>query len=243
MKTCTIDGCEKPLRAKGMCSTHYNRKHQPNRHLDKTRPCAWCGVPVAGSGGGGRKMGAACSTACRGHLLALAMRGGAKSDSTTVVHQPRGKVKPLTDARPRPERQARARWFAGTCRVCSRAYVAPLPGVTCSPECTDTWARASRHEHKHRRRARERTAYVAPVNRYAIYNRDDWTCWLCHMPIDRSADAQADMAPSLDHVIPLANGGTHEPANVATAHRLCNARRSNTPTITSRTGERVAVLF
>lgn len=242
MKTCTIDGCEKRLRAKGMCSTHYNRLDS-GRHKSRTTPCAWCGTPVTNMGGGGRKYGSTCSLACRGHVQGVSVRGEAKATGSAVeLYAEPARPRP-TDNRPRPRRGTRKRWFAGTCRVCSRTFVAALPGATCSAECTDTWARASRQEHKHRRRARERAAYVAPVNRYAIYDRDDWTCWLCHLPIDRHADAQSDMAPSLDHMIPLANGGTHEPGNTRTAHRGCNARRSNHPTLTSRTGERVAVLF
>jgi hypothetical protein len=31
----------------------------------------------------------------------------------------------------------------------------------------------------------------------------------------------------MDHVIPLAKGGTHEPANVRCAHFLCNALKGD----------------
>ncbi|MFJ9212987.1 HNH endonuclease [Streptomyces sp. NPDC102264] len=51
---------------------------------------------------------------------------------------------------------------------------------------------------------------------------------LCHRPVNRLADdPSADDAPSIDHVIPLARGGTHEPANVQCAHWLCNAIKSD----------------
>ena len=188
-------------------------------------------------------MGAACSTACRGHLLALAKRGETKSRGTTVVHQPRGKVEPLTDTRPRPERQTRARWFAGVCPTCGTAFVSETTAMTCSADCAAQRHAERRRADKHARRARERAAFVAYVHPRAIYRRDGWQCWLCQGGIDPHADPQSDHGPSLDHVIPLANGGTHEPANVRAAHRGCNARRSNRPTLTDHTGERVAVLF
>lgn len=185
-------------------------------------------------------MGAACSAACRGHLLGLALRGEAKSASSALVHIPRPARQ---DRRSRAGRRSRARWFAGQCQGCGEAFVSEHFEQTCSEECADMKRRADRQEHKHRRRALLRAAHVAAVNRYAIFRRDNWTCWLCHKPVDPDADPASGDAPSLDHVIPLANGGTHEPSNVATAHTLCNARRGNRPAIADRTGERVAVLF
>jgi len=35
------------------------------------------------------------------------------------------------------------------------------------------------------------------------------------------------MSLSIDHIIPLANGGTHEPKNVQIAHFICNSIKSN----------------
>jgi 5-methylcytosine-specific restriction endonuclease McrA len=29
----------------------------------------------------------------------------------------------------------------------------------------------------------------------------------------------------MDHIVPFAAGGTHEPANVQLAHRVCNSRK------------------
>ncbi|NEA63940.1 HNH endonuclease [Streptomyces sp. SID12488] len=35
------------------------------------------------------------------------------------------------------------------------------------------------------------------------------------------------MAPTLDHIVPLARGGSHEPANVQAAHFLCNNKKND----------------
>ena len=240
-KPCTENGCDRKVVARGLCATHYNRT-RPNRHVKRAMPCAWCGTTVVKLPRSEAVHGVVCSTTCRRHLQTLTLRGESKSTCKTLATIPKRRSV-TADTRPRPSRSARLRWFAGTCRVCGRAFVAGLPGVTCSGACGDAHERAVRREHKHRRRARELSAFIAPVDRYAIYRRDGWECWLCLGPCDRDADPQSDRAPSLDHIIPLANGGTHEPGNVRTAHRLCNALRSNRPTLTSRTGERVAVLF
>lgn len=80
---------------------------------------------------------------------------------------------------------------------------------------------------KARRRAREKDAFVADVNRYEIFERDKWTCKLCHRKVNRRAVVPHPKAPVLDHVIPLAGDGTHEPANVQCAHFLCNSLKSD----------------
>lgn len=44
-KTCTEDGCHNPLRARGLCGTHYNRT-QPNRYPQVELACEGCGATV-----------------------------------------------------------------------------------------------------------------------------------------------------------------------------------------------------
>lgn len=234
MKTCTIDGCEKRLRAKGMCSTHYNRKRQPDRHKPTARPCAWCGTLVVGAGGGGRKYGAACNTRCRAYI-AMAK----PSTSRAMVHAPRPE---RADSRPRSAKPTRKRWFAGKCATCSAPFISEHFERTCGTACADQRHREAKRADKHRRRAIILGADHERFTSREIHERDGWACWICHRPVDRDADPQSDRAPSLDHIIPLANGGTHQRANTATACRGCNARRSNLPTLTVN-GERVAVLF
>lgn len=64
-KTCTLAGCERALRAKGYCSSHYN-KHivgEGRRHPRRSIPCVICGIdvsrPIASS------YAPTCSVACR----------------------------------------------------------------------------------------------------------------------------------------------------------------------------------
>lgn len=235
MRTCTIDGCGKRHLARGLCSTHYGQQ-DPNRHKPRRVPCTWCGTIVTRAGGGGRKYGPTCSTQCRAYLAQC----GTPSVSRELVHIPRA---PRTDPRPRPTQRPR-RFTAGTCRICASPFVTIYSQVTCSPECQALSQADTRRDHKHRYRARKRGAYRQAVSPLSIYQRDDWTCRLCGTRTDPSADPQSDHAPSLDHIIPLANGGTHEPSNVWTAHRGCNARRSNRPfMLVGRAKVQVATLF
>lgn len=88
-------------------------------------------------------------------------------------------------------------------------------------------ARAGRRRARAVRRVRERHAYVADVWRIRIFERDKWICKLCHEPVARSEAVPHWWAPTLDHIIALSKGGTHEPANVQCAHFLCNSLKSD----------------
>ena len=51
-------------------------------------------------------------------------------------------------------------------------------------------------------------------------------CGTCHKPAKMAAEVPHPKAPTLDHIIPLAAGGTHEYANVKLAHFICNSIKS-----------------
>lgn len=77
-----------------------------------------------------------------------------------------------------------------------------------------------------RRRARKQNAPgIRPINRLRIFKRDNYICHICgkYVPVKQR---------SIDHLIPLARGGTHTEENVALAHLICNLKRG--------TGERIA---
>lgn len=71
---------------------------------------------------------------------------------------------------------------------------------------------------------RRRAALIAagPTIRAAdlliVAERDKGKCYLCGRKVDRR-----DW--SFDHVIPLAKGGTNDPANLALTHRKCNSSK------------------
>jgi 5-methylcytosine-specific restriction endonuclease McrA len=43
---CSEQGCDGALRARGLCSTHYNQQHQPERHRLRTVACVVCGAQM-----------------------------------------------------------------------------------------------------------------------------------------------------------------------------------------------------
>lgn len=77
-------------------------------------------------------------------------------------------------------------------------------------------------DYQHRRRARMRAADYEPIDRQRVFDRDNWTCHLCRQPVPHAT-------ASVDHLVPIADGGSHTYANVATAHIACNVRRGRKP--------------
>lgn len=124
------------------------------------------------------------------------------------------------------------------CVICGAGFVVNLltagrSRIVCSTTCRSrrNWSTPAgkkvRQASKDRRRARKRDAYVADVDRLAIFERDGWRCQLCRKPVRRNAKVPDDMAPTIDHVVPLSEGGTHEPRNCQLACFRCNSLKGN----------------
>lgn len=60
-----------------------------------------------------------------------------------------------------------------------------------------------------------------------VYERDGWTCGLCRLPVDPGLAWPHPMSASVDHILPLSQGGSHTLANVQRAHLSCNSRKSD----------------
>lgn len=64
-------------------------------------------------------------------------------------------------------------------------------------------------------------------NRDHILERAGWICEICQLPIDRDAHPFHDRAPSVDHSIPVREGGSDDFDNLRASHRWCNIRREH----------------
>lgn len=202
--------CGKGVQAKGMCQTHYNQSRRDIRGRENTRPtlmqCAGCGEEIEKVRHAGRSP--VCSLMCR---YFVTFGRWQSQPWPMIARTPRP---PKREPLPRPIR-------SGECLECGAQFATTRSLQTyCSRDCKD---RAS----KFRRRAVKVGAFVAPVHRQAIYERDKWTCQLCGKKIKRNAVAPHPLSATIDHVIPLRcdDRGTHEPANCQTAHFLCNSSK------------------
>jgi 5-methylcytosine-specific restriction endonuclease McrA len=119
------------------------------------------------------------------------------------------------------------------CVVCGKA----LPHhrtVVCSRRCKTRLNHQSFPSGSLNRRARQTLTMKygdAWRDRYELIDaarviaRDGNVCQLCGKKTRIMASCQHDLYPSVDHIIPLACGGTHTYDNVQCAHRGCNSRK------------------
>ncbi len=67
--------------------------------------------------------------------------------------------------------------------------------------------------------------YDPVVTRYAVFERDDWTCGICGGRTNPLKLPPHPHAPTVDHIVPLSKGGGHTWDNVQCAHLTCNASK------------------
>lgn len=135
---------------------------------------------------------------------------------------PRRKRERLASAQRKLDRASAGttcRWprtfYGCTCHDCGQSFTHTFLAMYCSPVCR-------RRADRRRRDMRKRDAYVADVHRADVFERDRWRCQLCGCKVDRNKVAPHPKSPTIDHIIPISKGGTHEPANVQLACWSCN---------------------
>ena len=95
----------------------------------------------------------------------------------------------------------------------------------CSPEHYRESIRKRMRGVAQRRRARLLAAVVEVFDPHEIFERDGWVCRLCDEPVLPDQRVPHPLAPTLDHITALANGGDHTRANTQCAHYRCNCRK------------------
>ena len=108
------------------------------------------------------------------------------------------------------------------CQDCGKEYQ-PFNGNRkyCSVACT---RRAVKRVEKALRRARKRNLPRERVSPRKVFARDGWQCRMCHRPTLRK-HGNTDDSPELDHIVPLAHGGSHTYGNTQLLCRKCNGAK------------------
>ena len=157
-KICTLDGCTRPLRARGLCGSHYNQAHQPNRHARQATHCVVCNAAIERAYRADRRP--TCSPKCR-HALA-------------------------------GQQYAKTYDYVGHAMMRARALGATI---------------------------------VEPISNIEVFKRDNYTCYMCGIEVDPEADCYQPNSPTVDHVLPFAEGGQHTMDNVRCACFKCNSTK------------------
>lgn len=124
-KSCTHNGCDRPLRARGLCSTHYNQQHQPGRHRLEARPCEVCQTVVMRTPGD--RYRTVCSVPCRNLLTygyAEGMHAGPWGQWAATRARKAGAT--IVDRVSRDEVGDRDRWVCQACHISTNRDADPL---------------------------------------------------------------------------------------------------------------------
>lgn len=220
---CAVADCGRPSAARGLCERHYYRLRtygdplgasapRPGRRPHIDRLCRACGqfLPAAAF----RGLYDHCKDCIRkrAHANYLRTRETAltRAKERSGANRPRLLAyKAAYYAAHREELNAKAKaWVAANRekrREVARNYARRHPDE----------AAQSRHS----RRARMKGARVEVVSMDVLYARDSGICQICKRPVSREA-------ASMDHIIPIVDGGAHALWNVQLTHLTCNLRRN-----------------
>lgn len=219
MNACTIEGCTGKYRARGYCASHYNQILKPDRHRKVEVPCTWCGKPCMKEL---RSRTPFCSYECRDAWRWEPVR----QRKLPVLHPNPTLIAKIRVEPIEPVRDTRPRFTAGTCVWCALAFVTDRLSFE-NGTATHCSARCAKAHSRYRRRTRKRGAYVANVIRNHVFDRDGWRCQICWRKVNPKASVPNPRAATLDHIVPLSMGGTHEPINCQTACFSCNSLKGN----------------
>lgn len=199
-RTCTLPGCDKPHRAKGLCGTHYNQQN-PNRYRKVIVQCSLCGEDCEKEAGRAKKYAALyCSLACRD------------------VDRKRACDLPANHW---------ARWYGATSRWTAPRLPEERECSWCGALFSTIQPRSLYCGHPCRRRAgklRRRAREVGATGEYTwaevmrIHLMGDRRCSYC--------DAHTD-SPDPDHVVPISRGGRNDIGNILPCCRMCNNDKSD----------------
>lgn len=193
--------------------------------------CAWCDHAVQQAASNAKAgMTPVCSKNCQAALFSMRRAGSMTQQCAAYCVKCGGWFATKSAAkcptcRGQRDAKLRPRFTAGRCRRCGDSFVLDKQqfmafGNYCSPRCGK---RAGRE----RRRIRKRKAYVADVWRADIFKRDKFMCQICGKRLAMKQSVPHPKAPTIDHILPIAMGGKHDPANCQSAHFICNATKSN----------------
>lgn len=195
--TCAVRGCPRPVKSRGWCSGHYSR-WQRHKDVGQDIPLnSSLATPSECGTLGKYTMGCRCS----GCVDA--------SREYRRAYRDRARTMGLPPGDPRHGTSSGYTLYGCRCDSCARwrSGYAPL--------------RIARQ----RRRAKMHGAASEPYTLAEIAARDEHGCQLCGNRVRMDLVYPDPMSPSIDHIVPISDGGSDLRVNVQLAHLVCNLRK------------------
>lgn len=128
------------------------------------------------------------------------------------------------------EREAKKRTVK--CKICGKIFATyNSKQKCCSAECSKKYSNRLSTRRKDERVADDKRI-DKDITALGLYLRDGGRCWICGGRCDTSDYIMRDgykicgnNYPSVDHVVPVCEGGEDSWENVRLAHRICNTKR------------------
>ena len=194
---CTFDGCSEPCVGRGLCKEHYRRL---NHNGSASRRCLTCGAEFPIGKTRGRKY---CSDACVPRCIAPGcsdlVEGAEFCPRHLLIVKRTGKL-PSYDYE---------------CVECGtfveRSYGerSIKPGRKWCPDCQAKRFRSHRWF------------------REQLLERAHVECGICGGQIDLSLEYPHPQSLQVDHIVPLARGGSNSKRNLQPAHQICNYKKGS----------------
>lgn len=190
----------------------------------RARTCGICPKPLPAESPRHQRW---CSTQHRQAAWRLRQEGPGKVCTSCRVQKPHGDYQ---------RKRSNVDGLQSRCRECQNAamkkhyednhgdYLTRRAGWRATPERRELlWAQGVET------RARSfGVPVVERVRRLDVFQRDGWLCTLCGEPMVRET-GQNPRSATVDHTVPLAEGGRHVLENCRSAHRQCNREKWNHP--------------
>ena len=199
IKKCSVEGCDRQARTKGMCAKHYSNfwrtgKAEAEKPWGKYIPKGKCSVE-------GCDRDVSAQGVCATHY----------TNKTENGKRAQKKFR-QTDRR----------------KVITARYEAKESTKEKRREKSKTEkGKENNVKRQQKRRAAKRGNEAEIFSPKDVYERDNWTCYLCGEKINKSQKAPHPKSPSLDHVVPICKGGGHVLNNVKAAHLRCNQSKGS----------------
>lgn len=239
--TCKIGNCENPVRSRGWCQRHYKRWQNTG---SAARPCKTCGEDVFGFG-----QTKFCSDDCR-PTCSFSDCNRIADGNSDLCKDHRGGVYQYG-------RLPTYEWAKDRiCEVCGKESTLKGYRKVCSDRCKQLLHRNGGTPPekikqcvkctgfidltivgKSGRKKRSDTKFCDPCKRSRVLrhqmsvtelaDRDGTTCGICSTDVDMDLAFPNTMRASVDHIKPVACGGTDDPENLQLAHLHCNLIKNN----------------
>lgn len=204
-KPCSKDCCTKNVRARDLCSAHYNQAHHASRHAKVMTPCFICDKPALKFSTGNKARASVCSDQCK---KVLTFGTPLPADHWARWWGKASKWTPPKAKKPEPPA-----FISNTCDECGEQFVERNHNNVsryCGKRCERRVSRRARKAREH-----EATGTFRWVDVIKLWRAAGKRCAYC--------DTTMTGQPDPDHVVPISRGGRNDLGNIVPCCHSCNA--------------------